>query len=83
MARFGRRGAPPVAEQDERLERYDPTEIEPRWQRRWEELGLHTTDLTDTSKPNYYLLTMWPYPSGDLWREQCKHCIPTVCQKSV
>jgi leucyl-tRNA synthetase len=55
-----------VAEQDERLERYDPTEIEPRWQRRWEELGLHTTDLTDTSKPNYYLLTMWPYPSGDL-----------------
>ncbi|MBJ7360905.1 MAG: class I tRNA ligase family protein, partial [Chloroflexi bacterium] len=66
MARFGRRGAPPVAEQDERLERYDPTEIEPRWQRRWEELGLHTTDLTDTSKPNYYLLTMWPYPSGDL-----------------
>jgi leucyl-tRNA synthetase len=55
-----------VAEQDERLERYDPTEIEPRWQRRWEELGLHATNLTDTSKPNYYLLTMWPYPSGDL-----------------
>jgi leucyl-tRNA synthetase len=55
-----------VAEQDERLERYNPTEIEPRWQRRWEELGLHTTDLTNTSKPNYYLLTMWPYPSGDL-----------------
>ncbi|MSQ39521.1 MAG: leucine--tRNA ligase [Chloroflexi bacterium] len=66
MACFGRRGAPPVAEQDERLERYNPTEIEPRWQRRWEELGLHTTDLTDTSKPHYYLLTMWPYPSGDL-----------------
>jgi leucyl-tRNA synthetase len=55
-----------VAEHDERLERYDPTEIEPRWQRRWEELGLHATDLTDRSKPNYYLLTMWPYPSGDL-----------------
>ncbi|MBU6256250.1 MAG: leucine--tRNA ligase [Chloroflexi bacterium] len=55
-----------MAEHDERLERYDPTEIEPRWQRRWEELGLHATDLTDRSKPNYYLLTMWPYPSGDL-----------------
>ena len=55
-----------MAEQDERLERYDPTEIEPRWQRRWEELGLHATDLTNTTKPNYYLLTMWPYPSGDL-----------------
>jgi leucyl-tRNA synthetase len=48
------------------LERYDPREIEPRWQSHWESLGLHTTNLTDTSKPRYYLLTMWPYPSGDL-----------------
>jgi leucyl-tRNA synthetase len=48
------------------LERYDPREIEPRWQSHWESLGLHTTDLTATTKPRYYLLTMWPYPSGDL-----------------
>jgi leucyl-tRNA synthetase len=48
------------------LERYDPREIEPRWQAHWESLGLHTTDLTDTAAPRYYLLTMWPYPSGDL-----------------
>jgi leucyl-tRNA synthetase len=48
------------------LERYDPREIEPRWQAHWESLGLHTTDLTDASRPRYYLLTMWPYPSGDL-----------------
>jgi leucyl-tRNA synthetase len=48
------------------LERYDPREIEPRWQSHWESLGLHTTNLTDASKPRYYLLTMWPYPSGDL-----------------
>ncbi|MGA1353754.1 MAG: class I tRNA ligase family protein, partial [Candidatus Limnocylindrus sp.] len=51
---------------DDRLERYDPREIEPRWQALWESLGLHTTDLGDTEKPRYYLLTMWPYPSGDL-----------------
>ncbi|MFZ9405215.1 MAG: leucine--tRNA ligase [Candidatus Limnocylindrus sp.] len=51
---------------DDRLERYDPREIEPRWQSHWESLGLHTTNLTDASKPRYYLLTMWPYPSGDL-----------------
>ena len=51
---------------DDRLERYDPREIEPRWQSHWESLGLHTTDLTATTKPRYYLLTMWPYPSGDL-----------------
>jgi leucyl-tRNA synthetase len=49
-----------------RLERYEPTEIEPRWQARWEELGLHMTDLHDTSRAKYYLLTMYPYPSGDL-----------------
>ncbi len=49
-----------------RVERYDPIAIEPRWQARWGELGLHDTDLDDTSKPKYYLLTMYPYPSGDL-----------------
>ncbi len=55
-----------MADLDERLERYDPRQIEPRWQAHWESLGLHTTDLSDASKPRYYLLTMWPYPSGDL-----------------
>ena len=48
-----------------RLERYDPVSIEPRWQARWEELGLHSTDLGD-AKQRFYLLTMYPYPSGDL-----------------
>ncbi len=49
-----------------RVERYDPTVVEPRWQARWAELGLHDTDLHDTSRPKYYMLTMYPYPSGDL-----------------
>jgi leucyl-tRNA synthetase len=49
-----------------RIERYDPVSIEPRWQQRWEELGLHRTDLSDESKPLSYILTMYPYPSGDL-----------------
>ena len=49
-----------------RAERYDPAAIEPRWQAHWDELGLHRTDLEDTSKPRYYLLTMYPYPSGDI-----------------
>jgi leucyl-tRNA synthetase len=49
-----------------RIERYDPTSIEPRWQQRWAELGLYRTDLHDTSRPKYYLLTMYPYPSGDI-----------------
>jgi leucyl-tRNA synthetase len=49
-----------------RVERYDPTTIEPRWQDRWASLRLYETDLHDTSRPKYYLLTMYPYPSGDL-----------------
>jgi leucyl-tRNA synthetase len=48
-----------------RIERYDPASIEPRWQARWDELGLYRTDLDDT-KNRYYLLTMYPYPSGDI-----------------
>jgi leucyl-tRNA synthetase len=49
-----------------RIERYQPTEIEPRWQAKWDELGLHHTDLNDRSRPKFYCLTMYPYPSGDL-----------------
>src|SRR5437773_11514412 len=42
---------------------YNPKVIEPRWQRFWEE---HKTFRTpDTSaKPKYYILDMFPYPSG-------------------
>ncbi len=49
-----------------RIDRYEPTAIEPRWQQRWAELGRHDTDLADTTKPKFYLLTMYPYPSGDI-----------------
>ena len=48
-----------------RIERYDAASIEPRWQARWEELRLYKTDLGETRK-RFYLLTMYPYPSGDL-----------------
>ena len=49
-----------------RIDRYEPSAIEPRWQQRWAELGLYDTDLADTTKPKYYLLTMYDYPSGNL-----------------
>jgi leucyl-tRNA synthetase len=49
-----------------RIDRYEPTAIEPRWQQRWAELGLYDTNLDDAKKPKFYLLTMYPYPSGDL-----------------
>ncbi|MBI2781129.1 MAG: leucine--tRNA ligase [Chloroflexi bacterium] len=55
----------PESNERTRIERYDAVSIEPRWQARWDELGLYRTDLDDT-KNRYYLLTMYPYPSGDI-----------------
>ncbi len=44
---------------------YNPAEIEPRWQARWETDGLYHSDI-DSARPKHYALTMLPYPSGDL-----------------
>jgi leucyl-tRNA synthetase len=46
-------------------ERYDPKAIEAKWQARWEADGLYRT-TRDPSRPKFYFLTMYPYPSGDL-----------------
>ncbi|HEY63711.1 MAG TPA: leucine--tRNA ligase [Caldilineae bacterium] len=46
-------------------DRYVPQEIEPKWQKKWEEEGLYRT-VEDPNKPKWYFLTMLPYPSGDL-----------------
>ncbi len=45
---------------------YPFAEIEPKWQRHWEQIGLFECDLADASRPPYYCLTMYPYPSGAL-----------------
>ncbi len=43
---------------------YDPSRIEPRWQKYWEEhKTFAATDGGD--KPKYYVLDMFPYPSGN------------------
>lgn len=44
---------------------YNPAEIEPKWQARWEADGLYHSDI-DRSKTKYYALTMLPYPSGEM-----------------
>lgn len=44
---------------------YKPTEIEEKWQQIWEEQGLYQTP-TETDKPKFYALSMFPYPSGNL-----------------
>src|SRR6185437_10188092 len=45
---------------------YDHIEVEKSAQAKWASLGLYETDLTDQTKDPYYLLTEFPYPSGDL-----------------
>jgi len=45
--------------------RYNFKEIEPKWQRRWEAGELYRVTEAD-SKPKYYCLEMFPYPSGNL-----------------
>ncbi|MEO0814069.1 MAG: leucine--tRNA ligase, partial [Myxococcota bacterium] len=44
-------------------ERYTPAEIEPKWQRYWDEHRTFATD-SESSKPARYILDMFPYPSG-------------------
>jgi leucyl-tRNA synthetase len=48
-------------------DRYDPAEIEPRWQQRWDENPeLYRAEPESTGRPKYYVLEMLPYPSGQL-----------------
>ena len=45
------------------MERYNVKETEAKWQQAWADAG--TFEVTeDTSKPKYYVLEMFPYPSG-------------------
>lgn len=45
--------------------RYNPTDIEPKWQRLWAEQDLYRTP-EDSDRPKFYALSMFPYPSGNL-----------------
>ena len=43
---------------------YDFKTIEKKWQKYWEENQTFKTDIWDFSKPKFYALDMFPYPSG-------------------
>jgi leucyl-tRNA synthetase len=47
------------------MARYNFSEVEARWQEVWRERGTFTV-VTDPSRPKYYLMEMFPYPSGKL-----------------
>src|SRR5262245_2289881 len=59
----GRLGPVRSARYIARLMAYEHRTVEPRWQARWREAGLHRTP-TDPAKPKFYALDMFPYPSG-------------------
>jgi leucyl-tRNA synthetase len=47
------------------IERYNAREAEPHWQRVWDERGIFQTSRTGGGeRPKYYVLEMFPYPSG-------------------
>ena len=46
------------------MKRYNPTEIEKKWQDKWEADGTYATDLSDTMRPKYYSLSMLPGITG-------------------
>jgi leucyl-tRNA synthetase len=48
-------------------DRYDPAEIEVRWQKQWDENPeLYRAEPESSGRPKYYVLEMLPYPSGQL-----------------
>ena len=42
---------------------YNPSKIEPKWQSMWDNLKIFNSKV-DPKKPKYYVLEMFPYPSG-------------------
>jgi leucyl-tRNA synthetase len=51
----------------EEQQRYNPADIEPKWQARWDaDPTLYAAEGHDSGKPKYYCLEMLPYPSGAL-----------------
>jgi leucyl-tRNA synthetase len=49
----------------ERAERFSPESYEAKWRERWEADGIYAAP-DDDPRPKRYVLTMYPYPSGDL-----------------
>ena len=48
---------------NQRSERYNARVAEARWQKAWDEKGIFAT-ANDDPRPKYYVLEMFPYPSG-------------------
>ena len=58
--------------------RFDAVAIDRKWQDRWEKDGLHRVN-TDDSRPKWYEMVMYPYPSGDLHIGHWYNYAPADC----
>ena len=54
-------GTDPI--KDRVMSQYNAPQIEKKWQQKWDEAGCFTARI-DPDKPKYYVLEMFPYPSG-------------------
>ncbi|MCR4667542.1 MAG: leucine--tRNA ligase [Desulfovibrio sp.] len=62
--------------------RYTPLEIEKKWQERWEKEGTWKVEVDD-KRPKYYVLEMFPYPSGNIHMGHVRnYCIGDVIARS-
>ena len=56
-----------AVENADEAQRYDPREIQDKWQARWAEMDpFRASDDPDDPRERFYLVDMFPYPSGDL-----------------
>jgi len=54
-----------TSEVQKKIDRYVPAAFEAKWRERWASSGLHNTP-DESDRPNFYFLTMFPYPSGEI-----------------
>ena len=47
------------------MKRYNPKELEPRWQQQWAESKIYAAKDFDETRQKFVMLTEFPYPSGD------------------
>jgi leucyl-tRNA synthetase len=56
-----------AAENAEETRAYDPREVQDKWQQRWDEIApFQASDDPDDPRERFFLVDMFPYPSGDL-----------------
>ena len=48
------------------MAQYEPQDIEPKWQKAWADADVARVDVANPGGEKFYMLNMFPYPSGDL-----------------